>query len=140
MTNPRTYLAGIFPNLIFYNEPVTDDCILGVAFLYDHNDGFVWCVAYCYESILSLLFNDFGSYEESLDWYDYNILGTHAGHATPAFLNLSENTASRFNRDFDSIIGLDFVKNINSAYEMVKNNKTVLFVPMSDIEEIVNYV
>lgn len=138
MTEPRNYLAGYFPDLIFYNEPVLDSSILGVALASNNLEGADWCVAYSESEVLNQLVQYFDNQEEAIDWYDYNILGTWAGTTTPVFINEEHNEAFRFG-DYE-IFGLQDITTIEAAYKTVQEYQCILFVPMDEIDSIIDYL
>jgi hypothetical protein len=59
-----------------------DDCIVGVVERFGQDSYFI----YDRELVLEKLQQDGMSYEEALEYYEYNQLGAYVGERTPAFL------------------------------------------------------
>jgi hypothetical protein len=59
-----------------------DDAILGVATGFDSAR-----VVYCYASMVEVMMKDSDmSYEDALDWIEYNTLGSYVGKNTPIYV------------------------------------------------------
>lgn len=66
--------------------PGYDDCILGVALQF----GKPTCIAYDKDKVINrLMKNDGMSHEDAYDWFEYNMLGSYVGEATPVFIMLT---------------------------------------------------
>jgi hypothetical protein len=59
-----------------------DDCIVGVVERFGQDSHFI----YDKELVLEKLQKDDMSYEDALEYYEFNQLGAYVGEATPAFL------------------------------------------------------
>ena len=59
-----------------------DDCLVGVVERFGQDSYFI----YDRELVLEKLQKDGMSYEEALEYYEYNQLGAYVGERTPAFL------------------------------------------------------
>lgn len=130
-----------FPDLIFYDSPVSDDSIIGLALLFDQD--FCWSVVYDENLVLNSLVEQFSDSEdpetEALEYYNFNILGGYIGSSTPIFMHDFEDNecvASRFSRMFDNYITLENLSHLNHAFEVVKNENTFLFVPSNQLDKI----
>ena len=59
-----------------------DDAIIGVATGFDSAR-----VVYCYASMIEVMMKDNNiSYEDALDWIEYNTLGSYIGKNTPIYV------------------------------------------------------
>ena len=59
-----------------------DDAIAGVI----ESFGSVYKVCYDKNKVLDILMKDGMTYEEAVEWYEYNIIGAFVGEQTPVFL------------------------------------------------------
>ena len=59
-----------------------DDAILGIV----ERCSFDAVVCYDVEKILEILMKDDMSYEDAIEYYEFNILGAYVGEKTPMFL------------------------------------------------------
>lgn len=59
-----------------------DEAIVGVMEAF----GSEYRVCYDKNKVLAILMNDGMSYEEAVEWYEYNIIGAYVGEKTPVFL------------------------------------------------------
>lgn len=64
-----------------------DDCVIGIC----KRSGMDSVVLYDQEKVLKKLMKDNMTYEEALDFFEYNQLGAWVGNYTPAFADLMEN-------------------------------------------------
>ena len=144
----RNWLWEFFPNLRFFNEPITDDSIIGVALIND--DGPHWVAVYEESLVMTDLrnyfFNENGdedtSDEDALEWYNYNVLGSYIGKNTPVFMHdysVGECAASRFNKYYETYIILDDTSSIEEAIDIITEKDTMLYVPLEQVEQINNY-
>ncbi len=63
--------------------PGYDECILGVCYQYGRPP----VVAYDYEAVITHLMNNGDmTYEEAIEYYEYNIVGGYVGDSTPVFI------------------------------------------------------
>lgn len=75
-------------DLIEYNEEMLfadgfDDALIGVCLKF----GNVGCAAYNIETCYEILVNRDGmTYEDAIEYMDYNVLGSYVGEHTPVFL------------------------------------------------------
>jgi hypothetical protein len=75
------YIIENYPDLLTADD--YDDCILGVV----EGISIESKILYSTKKILSKLINDGISYEEALEYFEFNIKGTYIGEHTPVFLN-----------------------------------------------------
>lgn len=68
-------------NLVFFDG--YDDCISGICLKFGHDP----VVCYDYRKIIRKLINDNMTYEEAVEFFEFNILGTYAGENTPSFVD-----------------------------------------------------
>lgn len=71
---------GADEEAIFLEEPMYDKAIIGIC------DGRI-----CYDEvavIMILMEHDKVSYEEALEYYEFNILGSYMGPLTPLFITV----------------------------------------------------
>ncbi len=68
-------------NLIFMDG--FDDAIVGVMGAF----GSEYKVCYDKNKVFDILIKDGMTYEEAVEWYEYNIIGAYVGEKTPVFLN-----------------------------------------------------
>ena len=143
----RNTVWELFPEVMFYDEPVSDEAICGLALIND--EGPNWIVAYDRDRVLELLSEYFYGYNqnesdlEALEWYHYNVLGSYIGQTTPLFIENFypdllefEFAAQRFYHDYESYIKLDNITSLAKAYEIVTSQDTFLYVPLERIEDI----
>jgi hypothetical protein len=79
----REEIAATFPETILLEPATFDAAIIGVT------ERFGQEVTVCYdlEKVLKVLMDDGMSYEEAVEYYEYNIVGAYLGEKTPTFLN-----------------------------------------------------
>ena len=59
-----------------------DDCILGIC----HQFGRDTIIAYDLEKVLAKLMEDDMTYEEAIEFWEYNQVGAYVGETTPCFI------------------------------------------------------
>lgn len=74
-------IRELFPEVMVMDG--YDDCILGVI----ERIGMDPIVCYDKQMVLMQLQCEGSSYEEAVEWYEYNMVGAWVGDATPCFLN-----------------------------------------------------
>jgi hypothetical protein len=139
----RNTISELFPEILFYESPVNDDSIMGLACVYD--DGFHWVIVYNEDMLLNHLKDYFNKNDdEALEYYDFNILGRFDGQSTPLFaVNYSNNEccASRFSKFYEKYFTLEQARNLSDAYNCLQeNDSTFLFVPLSQIRQMQEYI
>jgi hypothetical protein len=79
MQTPVEILAEIYPELITYDG--FDDAIIGVATV-----NLTMHVVYDEEKVLKILQEQLGStYDEAVEYFEFNIAGAYVGISTPSF-------------------------------------------------------
>jgi hypothetical protein len=82
----REEIAEINPDALLCDG--FDDAIIGIAERINMEP----VVAYSVEKIIEIMMNKDGmTYEEALEYYDYNILGSWMGENTPIFITNNNN-------------------------------------------------
>ena len=81
--NIREELAATFPEVVLLEPAKFDAAILGVT----ERCGEETTVCYDLEKVLKILVADGMSYDEAVEYYEYNIVGAYMGEHTPTFLN-----------------------------------------------------
>ena len=66
--------------------PGYDDCIAGIVY----RCGNLPIVCYDYNKVIAQLQNDGMTYEEAIEFYEFNQLGSWVGESTPCFIHLEE--------------------------------------------------
>ena len=79
----RDELAANFEGVMLLEPAKFDAAILGVL----ERCGEEPKVCYSLEKILEILMEDGMTYEEAVEYYEYNVVGAWMGDQTPAFLN-----------------------------------------------------
>lgn len=69
--------------VIFLEGPEFDAAIVGTI----ERFGMPTIVCYDYARVLSILVRQGMSYEDAVEWYDFNIIGAWMGEETPCFLH-----------------------------------------------------
>ena len=136
-------LNSILPGLTYYNDPIQDRSIIGIALIYD--EGPRWVLAYDFwscvddiddsvEKTLYGLENEINSENAALEYFEYNVLNSYIGYDTPVFIEVDENyIATRFNQTLKPKVLKKF-DSLYHAYEQVMNEHDLyIFVPLSDI-------
>ena len=82
--NMREEIGMMCPDALFLKEEKYDAAIIGLA----ERFGGVEAVAYDAQKILAILEDEFGSMDDAIEWYEYNILGAWLGDRTPIFVTL----------------------------------------------------
>jgi hypothetical protein len=79
----REEIAETFPETLLLEPATFDAAIIGVT------ERFGQEVTVCYdlEKLLGILVEDGMTYEEAVEYYEYNIVGAYLGERTPTFLN-----------------------------------------------------
>jgi hypothetical protein len=139
----REHLGSFFPDIIFFDSPVTDDCIIGLSLVYD--DGPSWVVTYEEDKTIEAISKSFDDiedpYESAVEWYDFNVLGSYVGHCTPVFMNDSFNTAVRFHTYYENVYPIEHFEDMQQALDAVVNdNEAMVFVQLSKIDTLAELV
>ena len=145
----RTNLWEYFPDLIFFDSPVSDEAILGLGLIDDEEP--CWAVVYDQNTVLRIMAEYFAVNEsndeesdpelEALEWFDFNVIGSYVGRSTPVFM-LSESEedeyiAFRFSHSYDKCFNINHVNSLEEAFEKVQNDESqFMFVPLDDIDRI----
>jgi hypothetical protein len=125
----------LFPELIFFDDPISDDDIIGIALVLDESP--TWVVAYDGDKTLMTIANSFFKNEkmaledaifDAWEWYENNTLGSYLGADTPVFINKLNNTANRFQYDLN-IINFNECDTLYQAMERINAN-TLFYVPL----------
>ena len=131
----RDNLWELFPDLIFLDEPVDDSLIHGLALIYD--EGPEWVVAYDKRKLITKLTDYFHDEEQAWEWFEYNILGSYLGPATPVFIDNIQ--TQRFNAEYDcsDIFEIEHLNTLEEAFEVLEEyNDNMLLVPLDQVENI----
>jgi hypothetical protein len=84
MSDIRDRLAEIDPDLLLMDG--FDDCIIGIC----ESFGGVPVVAYDYERVLANLQASGMTYEEAVEYHEFNQAGAYVGEQTPVFIRRVE--------------------------------------------------
>lgn len=84
MSDIRDELADIDPNLLFMDG--FDDCIIGICEAF----GSVPVIAYDYDKVIATLQSDGMTYEEAVEYHEFNQAGAYVGEQTPVFIHRVE--------------------------------------------------
>jgi hypothetical protein len=84
MSDIRDRLAEIDPDLLLMDG--FDDCIIGIC----ESFGGVPVVAYDYERVLANLQASGMTYEEAVEYHEFNQAGAYVGEQTPVFIHRVE--------------------------------------------------
>ena len=84
MSDIRDRLAEIDPDLLLMDG--FDDCIIGIC----ESFGSVPVVAYDYERVLANLQASGMTYEEAVEYHEFNQAGAYVGERTPVFIRRIE--------------------------------------------------
>jgi len=84
MSDIRDELAEIDPDLLLMDG--FDDCIIGVCEAF----GSVPVVAYDYDKVLANLQASGMTYEEAVEYHEFNQAGAYVGERTPVFIRRVE--------------------------------------------------
>jgi hypothetical protein len=84
MSDIRDRLAEIDPDLLLMDG--FDDCIIGIC----ESFGSVPVVAYDYERVLANLQASGMTYEEAVEYHEFNQAGAYVGEQTPVFIRRVE--------------------------------------------------
>jgi hypothetical protein len=84
MSGIRDRLAEIDPDLLLMDG--FDDCIIGIC----ESFGGVPVVAYDYERVLANLQASGMTYEEAVEYHEFNQAGAYVGEQTPVFIHRVE--------------------------------------------------
>jgi hypothetical protein len=139
--NLRNDLWEFFPDLIFFDHPVNDTSIVGLALLND--DGPSWCIVYDEGLVLNDLVKEFDDEIDAIEWYNFNTAGSYCGSATPLFIHDNEDNdfpASRIGSEITQYFSLNDVKNFEHALSLVEDQSSFLFVKLNQLDEIKNLV
>ena len=74
-------LGEINPEAILFDG--LEDALIGICNRYGQPS----IALYDYEKCIEIFMRDGGSYEEAVEHFDYNTIGTWAGENTPAFMH-----------------------------------------------------
>ena len=88
MSDIRDELAEIDPDLLLMDG--FDDCIIGIC----ESFGGVPVVAYDYDKVLANLQASGMTYEEAVEYHEFNQAGAYVGELTPVFIVRIENPKS----------------------------------------------
>jgi len=80
MSDIRDELAEIDPDLLLMDG--FDDCIIGIC----ESFGSVSVVAYDYDKVLANLQASGMTYEEAVEYHEFNQAGAYVGERTPVFI------------------------------------------------------
>jgi len=80
MSDIRDELAEIDPDLLLMDG--FDDCIIGIC----ESFGSVPVVAYDYDKVLANLQASGMTYEEAVEYHEFNQSGAYVGEGTPVFI------------------------------------------------------
>jgi hypothetical protein len=84
MSDIRDELAEIDPDLLLMDG--FDDCIIGIC----ESFGGVPVVAYDYDKVLASLQASGMTYEEAVEYHEFNQAGAYVGERTPVFIRRIE--------------------------------------------------
>jgi hypothetical protein len=84
MSDIRDELAEIDPDLLLMDG--FDDCIIGIC----ESFGGVPVVAYDYDKVLASLQASGMTYEEAVEYHEFNQAGAYVGERTPVFIRRVE--------------------------------------------------
>ena len=84
MSDIRDRLAEIDPDLLLMDG--FDDCVIGIC----ESFGSVPVVAYDYERVLANLQASGMTYEEAVEYHEFNQAGAYVGEQTPVFIRRVE--------------------------------------------------
>jgi len=84
MSDIRDELAEIDPDLLYMDG--FDDCIIGIC----ESFGSLPVVAYDYDKVLANLQASGMTYEEAVEYHEFNQLGAYVGERTPVFIRRIE--------------------------------------------------
>jgi hypothetical protein len=84
MSDIRDELAEIDPDLLLMDG--FDDCIIGICEAF----GSVPVVAYDYDKVIATLQSDGMTYEEAVEYHEFNQAGAYVGERTPVFIRRVE--------------------------------------------------
>jgi hypothetical protein len=82
----RELLSDIDPDLLLMDG--FDDCIIGVC----ESFGGIPVVAYDHEKVIANLESQGMTYEEAVEYHEFNQLGAYVGKQTPVFIHRIENS------------------------------------------------
>lgn len=83
MSEFRKFLDENYENLILLDPSEKfDKCILGICRRYSHDD----CIAYDGDLVIKKNMEDGMSYDEAIEFFEYNQLGAYMGESTPVFI------------------------------------------------------
>jgi hypothetical protein len=140
-TELRDWLLEYFPCLEFFEEPVTDESILGVALVDDKGPN--WVTVY---DDYKVRLDFFGDVVDS-DSDDYEIKYSkfienckYNGENTPVLvIDTMECFGLRGNQQCQNYIMLDDIASLQEAYNIIDKD-TMLYVPLDSIDQVSNYV
>ena len=73
--------------LIFLDPPEWyDDCVIGLA----HRATMPTVVDYNYDKVILVLTSHVGSWQDAIDWFGTNVIGSWMGDLTPMFVETKE--------------------------------------------------
>lgn len=87
MSDVRDWVAEYGEDIVLFDG--YDDCIIGVCV----RAGQLPIVIYDYYSMIDKIIEDGASYDEAVDHFEHNIIGTYAGEFTPCFLVRAEHVS-----------------------------------------------
>jgi hypothetical protein len=85
MSTPREIIGAQDPEALFADG--YDDCIIGTSDSWCPGGQRPFRVVYCAKSIVQKLMEQDGmSYEEAVEFFDFNIAGAYVGEHTPVYV------------------------------------------------------
>jgi hypothetical protein len=139
--NIREHINNYFPNILFFDAPVTDESIVGLSLINDN--GPAWAVTYDEDKIMNDLLTIFEDsedpYQYALEWFDFNVIGSYIGPETPVFINQNFDHAVRFHSIYESILRMKDFQNMQEALELIDNNDEVIyFVSLEELDKLIH--
>lgn len=84
MSDIRDRLAETDPDLLLMDG--FDDCIIGICEAF----GSVPVIAYDYDKVIATLQSDGMTFEEAVEYHEFNQAGAYVGERTPVFIHRVE--------------------------------------------------
>lgn len=85
MNTIREQILEVYGEVAFLEPEIYDSAIIGVSESCNRQP----VIAYDRDVILEILVSDGMSFDEALEFYEYNMLGTYIGVSTPTFIDQS---------------------------------------------------
>jgi hypothetical protein len=139
--NIREHINSYFPNILFFDAPVTDESIAGLSLINDN--GPAWAVTYDEDKTMNDLLPIFEDsedpYQSAVNWFDSNVMSSYMGAETPLFINQTFNHAVRYNKIYESILRMKDFQNMQEALELIDNNDEVIyFVSLEELDKLIH--